>query len=73
MRLVQKIGVLFILAAFCSGCELTAPPAPDMAPLTGDPCAGWGCATDADCPPTLCIDATKHGRCESGTCSWRIP
>lgn len=47
------------------------PTLPDMAPLSGDPCAGWGCVKDTDCPPTLCIDATKHGRCESGVCSWR--
>ena len=65
--------LLALAAAGLLSCGAVPLPPPDMMTNTtvGDPCAGWGCTTDAQCPPTLCIDATKHGRCESGACSWR--
>lgn len=57
-------------------CGYMVPPPPDMAPIivSQDPCAGWGCVKDADCPPTLCawVDG-KGGRCEASECRWSVP
>lgn len=54
-----------------AGNDMPAPLDLAAADLAPDPCDGWTCETDANCPPTLCATSTGFGTCQSGLCRWR--